>query len=64
VIKHFIINLNKFIYIIKKVIKKLEIFINLKITLGKKKKLLADFRLVISASGAGQAPLTSEQHHW
>jgi hypothetical protein len=29
-----------------------------------KKKLSADFRLVISASGAGQAPLTSEQHHW
>jgi hypothetical protein len=28
-----------------------------------KKKLSADFRLVISASGAGRAPLTSEQHH-
>jgi hypothetical protein len=28
-----------------------------------KKKLSADFRLVFSASGAGRAPLTSEQHH-
>jgi hypothetical protein len=32
----------------------------LKLEHQEKKKLLADFRLVISASGAGRAPLTSE----